>query len=102
MPKPKNNDATKSKKATLEEKARKAAGDATVDAIIEADADELRTKLTSLAKHEKETEDAKEADEAIKNLQTELTEVKGPYADTLKSIALQRKLIASRLEDMGK
>jgi FtsZ-binding cell division protein ZapB len=102
MPKPPKNQDGKSKKATLEDKLRKAAGDATADALLECDADELQERLTLLAKHEKEVEDKRDATDEIKNLKEELKELTGPFQDQLKSIKLQRNFIASRLEEMGK
>ncbi len=98
---PKKNPENKSTKTSLEEKCRKAAGDTVVDAILGDDADALQNRLTSLAKHENETEEKRDTSPDIQNLKEDLKNLTGPFRDTLKSISLQRKLIATRLEEMG-
>lgn len=104
MPKKNNNNNQNQPKAptTIEDKARKAAGDATVDAILADGAEDLQNRLSSLAKHEMETEEKRDSLDDIKSLKDELKNLTGPFKDVLKSIALQRKLIAIRLEEMGK
>jgi hypothetical protein len=94
---------------SLEDKARRAAGEEVVDAILAASDEELQERLTTLAKHEADTEHdletnegVVEAREAKKAAADSLKEAEGGFKDTLKSIKLQRNLIAQTLEQRGK
>lgn len=89
-------------KKTLEEKVADMCGSEVAEGIIGMAEDELKAKLVALDLHEKETEDARADDEAIKDLKEELSQAEGPYKDTLKGIKLQRKLCVTRLEEQGK
>lgn len=93
----------------IEIAARKVAGDATVDAIMQMESGELAERLRTLAEHERETEISLEENEALLPLREKakeakdiLKEAEGPFKDALKSITAQRRLVAEVLEGRGK
>lgn len=90
------------RKAKLEAKLSEKVGAEVVESLNAANADELREKLGSLAKHEDETEEALEKDEQIQQLTEELKQMKGPYKDTLTGIKLQRTFIGILLRERGR
>jgi FtsZ-binding cell division protein ZapB len=98
----KNSDKPQGRKAKLEAKLADKVGSDVVDTLNSASADELREKLSSLAKHEDETEEALEKDEEIERLTEELKQMKAPYKDTLSGIKLQRSFIAILLRERGR
>jgi hypothetical protein len=98
----KNSDKPQGRKAKLEAKLADKVGSDIVDTLNSASADELREKLSSLAKHEDETEEALEKDEEIERLTEELKQMKAPYKDTLSGIKLQRSFIAILMRERGR
>lgn len=98
----KKGDKPQGRKAKLEAKLAEKVGAEVVESLNSAGAEELREKLSSLAKHEDETEEALEKDEDIKNMTEELKQAKAPYKDTLTGIKLQRSFIAILLRERGR
>jgi hypothetical protein len=98
----KNSDKPQGRKAKLEAKLADKVGSDVVDTLNSASADDLREKLSSLAKHEDETEEALEKDEEIERLTEELKQMKAPYKDTLSGIKLQRSFIAILMRERGR
>jgi len=94
-----NNDTRKVK---IEKKLRKKVSDVVVDAILGSNQQELEDRLTRLASHETDTEEALEEDKVVTDLKERLAQAKGPYTDTLKGIKLQRNFIAITLAERGK
>lgn len=90
------------KEQKFEKKVKETCGDEVVEGINSAKPEELKAKLVTLDVHEKEVQDALEADEAVNELKQELADAKGPHTDALKGIKLQRKLIVGRLQQQGK
>lgn len=90
------------RKAKLEAKLTEKVGPEVVETLLNSDSEELREKLSSLAKHEDETEEALEKDDQIKQMSEELKEAKAPYKETLAGIKLQRGFIAMLLRERGK
>jgi len=98
----KNSDKPQGRKAKLEAKLADKVGPEVVETLNSANADELREKLSSLAKHEDETEEALEKDEEVERMTEELKQLKAPYKDTLSGIKLQRGFIAILLRERGR
>lgn len=98
----KNAEKPQGRKAKLEAKLADKVGPEVVETLNSANADELREKLSSLAKHEDETEEALEKDEDIERMSEELKQLKAPYKDTLGGIKLQRSFIAVLLRERGR
>lgn len=98
----KNDGKAQTRKAKLEAKLADKVGPEVVEGLMSANAEELREKLSALAKHEDETEEALEKDEQIENLTEELKSLKAPYKDTLTGIKLQRSFIAILLRERGR
>lgn len=104
----KGNDEKKGPK-TLEEKVRALCGEECVDGILSETSEESQVRLMRLAKEESETMDFLQNDDevvrmrdAVKEAKEALKLVDGPSKDTLKGIALQRKLIAETQASRGK
>lgn len=92
---------TEPKKVVLEKKLRSKVGDEVVEALITMDRDELSERLTTLAKHESQTEEAQENDTKLNQLKEELAQLRAPYRETMQGIKLQRSLIAILLDEQG-
>ena len=90
------------RKVKIEKKLRKKVSDVVVDAILGSNQQELEDRLTRLASHETDTEEALEEDKVVTDLKDRLAQAKGPYTDTLKGIKLQRNFIAITLAERGK
>lgn len=98
----KKKEKAEGRKAKLEAKLSDKVGPEVLDTLLNADTEELREKLSSLAKYEDETEEALEKDDEIKQMTEELKQAKAPYKDTLTGIKLQRSYIAILLRERGK
>lgn len=94
--------STDTRKVKIEKKLRKKVTDVVVDAILSSSVQELEDRLTRLASHETDTEEALEEDKVVTDLKDRLAQAKGPYTDTLKGIKLQRNFIAITLSERGK
>ena len=79
----------------------KLCGQTLLDTLDNATPEELSGRLTTLAKHEQETDEAFEKDEEIVKMKEELKEIQAPYKDTLKGIKVQRGYIATLLQSKG-
>jgi hypothetical protein len=90
------------RKVKIEKKLRKKVTDVVVDAILSCSVQELEDRLTRLATHETDTEEALEEDKIVTDLRERLAQARGPYQDTLKGIKLQRLFIAITLAERGK
>lgn len=90
------------RRTKLEKKLRNKMGNDVVDTIMGLSAAELEERLTKLASHETETEEALENDQVVADLKDRLSQARGPYSDTLKGIKFQRQFIAVILSERGK
>lgn len=90
------------RRTKLEKKLRNKMGNDVVDTIMGLSAAELEERLTKLASHETETEEALENDQVVNDLRERLSQARGPYSDTLKGIKYQRQFIAVVLAERGK
>lgn len=95
------NNSPDTRRTKIEKKLRKKVTDVVVDAIQGSSVPELEARLTRLAAHETETEEALENDMTVADLKDRLSQARGPYSDTLKGIKLQRNFIAIILEERG-
>ena len=93
---------TDTRKVKIEKKLRKKVTDVVVDSILSSSNQELEDRLTRLASHETDTEEALEEDMVVTDLKDRLSAARGPYQDTLKGIKLQRLFIAITLAERGK
>lgn len=71
------------------------------DSMQSAQSDELNLTLAMLAKGREETQDAKEADEALEQAQITARELAAPYRDAQKAIRLKSKFIVTVLKERG-
>lgn len=94
-----NLDARRTK---VEKKLRKKVGNDLVETLLGLSEQDLEDRLTKLAAHETETEEALENDQVVNDLRDRLSQARGPYQDTLKGIKFQRQFISLILQDRGK
>lgn len=62
---------------------------------------ELESKLAEHAKYAEQNEDAKEADEELKNTQSLAKELGAPYRDAKKAIRMKSRYIIATIRDKG-
>lgn len=91
-----------SRRTKLEKKIRNKVGGDVVDTLQGLSDAELENRITKLAAHETETEEALENDKVVADLKDRLAQARGPYSDTLKGIKLQRQFISILLAERGK
>lgn len=89
------------KRVVVEKKLRAKVSDAVADSLMGMDKAELQERLTSLAKHESDTEVAQETDTRLNQLKADLAQLRAPYRETMQGIKLQRSFIALLLEERG-
>jgi hypothetical protein len=90
------------RRTKIEKKLRNKVGGDVVDTLLGLNDAELEERLSRLAAHETETEEALENDQVVIDLRERLSQARGPYSDTLKGIKYQRQFIAIVLADRGK
>jgi len=96
------NEKPTTRRAKLEAKLIDKLGQDVLDTILSSSAEELQFKLGSLAKYEVDTEESLEKDEGIAKLSDDLKQMKAPYTDIIKGIKLQRNVIASVMQELGR
>lgn len=82
-------------------KLQKKIGDEDAAAIDAMELPELKFKLCQLAKDERETIDAMDADEGLAAAKEQAKQLAAPYTDALKSIKDRRLYIAETLKTRG-
>jgi hypothetical protein len=75
---------------------------AIVDAMRGMSNEELDARIVTLAKHEKEIDDALNEDEDIVETKNKLKELKAPHTDARKGVKNQRTFALLLLEERGK
>lgn len=90
------------RRTKIEKKLRSKVGGDVVDTLLGLSEQELEERLSRLAAHETETEEALENDQVVSDLRDRLSQARGPYSDTLKGIKYQRQFIAIVLAERGK
>lgn len=63
--------------------------------------DDLNSRLTGLAKGREETLEAKDNDEALEEAKESVSQLSGPYRDTLKAVSLKTRYLMKLLKDRG-
>lgn len=70
-------------------------------ALDDMDLEQLKAHLALLAEHEEETEQAFKRDDEIKELKSQLSEMKAPYRETLVNIRRRRRLSVLLMQTRG-
>ena len=89
------------RRAKVEKKLRAKVGNDVVETLMGLGESDLEDRLSRLAAHETETEEALENDQVVNDLRDRLSQARGPYQDTLKGIKYQRQFIAIILAERG-
>ena len=63
--------------------------------------EEIKARTIALARHSKEIDDSQEADEELKAVREQLSEMSAPYRDAKKAVKAKLGYLVQLLEDKG-